>query len=58
MEAKTKSPLKLDARLRCDTCGAFGAFDLGDQKLCEECYRHCGSCCPEFGGHDLWSTDD
>ena len=34
------------------------AFDLGDQTLCEECYRHCGSCCPEFGGHDQRSTDE
>jgi hypothetical protein len=51
-------PMSVNEGARCDTCGAFGAFDLGDRKLCEDCYRACGSCCPEFGGHDLWAEDD
>jgi hypothetical protein len=48
--------MELDETLRCDTCGVFGAFDLGDRSLCEDCYRQCGSCCPEFGAFDLWSN--
>jgi hypothetical protein len=50
--------MERDENLRCDTCGVFGAFDLGDRHLCEDCYRQCGSCCPEFGAHDLWKDDD
>jgi hypothetical protein len=45
--------LKLEPGERCDRCGLVGAFDLGDRKLCEECYRSYGSCCLEFGGDDL-----
>jgi len=55
---KAEGPLRLDESARCDDCGRFGAFDLGDRRLCEECYRGCGSCCPEFGGHDLWADDE
>jgi hypothetical protein len=22
--------------------------------ICKECYQKAGSCCVEFGGHDLW----
>ena len=54
----SRSPLALEPGLRCDQCGSFGAFDLGDRSLCEECYRHCGSCCLEFGADDLWSEDE
>jgi hypothetical protein len=50
-------PLKLVAELRCDDCGSFRAFDLGERRLCEDCYRACGSCCLEFGADDLWSRD-
>jgi hypothetical protein len=52
--------LKLDADKRCDEWGSFGAFDLGEseRKLCEECYRGWGSCCPEFGKNDLWSREE
>ncbi len=47
-------PLKVDPEGRCDRCGAFSPLDPGDRRLCEECYRLCGSCCPEFGADDLW----
>ena len=50
--------LKLIADLRCSECGSFGAFDLGDRPLCEDCYRTRGSCCMEFGADDLWSKDE
>jgi hypothetical protein len=53
----SRSPLTLIAGLRCDECGVFGAFDLGERQLCEDCYRACGSCCLEFGADDLWSKD-
>jgi hypothetical protein len=56
----TKGPLKLDEDTRCDECGRFGAFDLGEgeRSLCEDCYRGWGSCCPEFGKNDLWSREE
>ena len=50
-------PLTLEPEARCDRCSMFGAFDLGDRRLCEDCYRLCGSCCPEFGADDLWQRD-
>jgi hypothetical protein len=51
------APLRLEPDARCDRCAAFGAFDLGDRKLCEDCYRACGSCCPEFGADDFWKAE-
>jgi len=56
--AATGEALRFDPALRCGSCGRFGALDLGDRQLCEECYRAPGSCCPEFGKDDLWSTDE
>lgn len=53
-----RGPLRLVPELRCDQCGGFEAFDLGDRRLCEDCYRTCGSCCLEFGADDLWSKDE
>jgi hypothetical protein len=50
-------PLKIKPDLICDNCGRFGAFDLGDQHLCSDCYMECGSCCMEFGGYDLWESE-
>lgn len=52
------TPLRQIEGLRCDECGTFGAFDLGDRHLCEDCYRTCGSCCLEFGAADLWTEDE
>ena len=49
----TESP-KVDSAAVCSECGAFGAFDFGDFKLCPTCYSEKGSCCPEFGKDDLW----
>ena len=57
-EMTDSGPLKLDDDAQCDDCGRFGAFDLTDRHLCEVCYRGCGSCCPECGGHDLWADDE
>lgn len=39
----------------CSCCGRFGAFDFGEEFLCSDCYAEKGSCCLEFGGHDLWN---
>ena len=33
MPGSTPRPLFLDPTLRSDTCGTFGAFDLGDRRL-------------------------
>lgn len=38
----------------CEVCGVPGALKVGDRWLCESCYVEAGSCCPEFGGNDLW----
>jgi len=43
-----------DPEAACDECGAFGAYALGDRRLCLDCYAGKGSCCPEFGKDDLW----
>lgn len=48
--------IRLDENAVCDACGAFRAFHFGDQTLCQNCYEGCGSCCPEFGENDLWSS--
>jgi hypothetical protein len=41
--------LKLEANLKCDECGRYGAVAFDGRKLCPDCYETCGSCCPEFG---------
>jgi len=51
-------PLRFDEDARCDRCGGFQAVDLGDRRLCEDCYGVSGSCCLEFGADDLWRNDD
>lgn len=51
---RMSEPLRLEPEARCDRCSVFGAFELGHRTLCEDCYRLCGSCCPEFGADDLW----
>jgi hypothetical protein len=50
--------IQRDPDARCDRCGGFSPLDLGDRRLCEECYRACGSCCLEFGADDLWQQSD
>jgi hypothetical protein len=42
----------------CSLCGRYGAFELGSQFLCPNCYEGCGSCCPEFGREDLAERAD
>jgi len=49
--------IKYDPEAACDYCGKFGAYDLGDKHLCTDCYCEMGSCCLEFGGHDLWTEE-
>ena len=51
-------PIQFMPDAACDNCGHFGAYDLGDQHLCSDCYMECGSCCLEFGEHDLWKNED
>ncbi len=45
---------QFNASAVCDVCGRFGAFEIGAQHLCTDCYEAKGSCCPEFGADDLW----
>lgn len=42
----------------CESCGRFGAVELGNHHLCIDCYEGCGSCCPEFGKDDLWEAEE
>lgn len=41
--------IKTKEQLTCDECGRYGALELGEKKLCLDCYGTSGSCCPEFG---------
>ncbi len=41
----------------CEACGRFGAVRMGDRLLCPECISVAGSCCPEFGAWDAWSSE-
>ena len=45
-----------DPNAVCDECGAYGAFDFVDVKLCVQCYTEKGSCCAESGKDDLWKN--
>jgi hypothetical protein len=42
----------------CDRCGRPAALAVGGEFFCEECYQLPGSCCPEFGGDDIWEFDE
>lgn len=48
--------MKLETR--CDRCGKLAVVKVKDEQLCEECYQTAGSCCPEFGGDDLWEVEE
>ena len=50
--------MKPDENVVCDVCGRFGAYEMGDQHLCSDCYQSRQSCCPEFGDFDLWKADE
>jgi cystathionine beta-lyase/cystathionine gamma-synthase len=41
----------------CNRCGRPAAMRIEDEWICEACYQEAGSCCPEFGGSDLWQLD-
>lgn len=47
-----------DGAIACECCGKTGATAIGDRVLCRDCYFACSSCCPEFGGDDLWQAID
>ena len=58
MNQESKPPISctapvVDPNAVCDQCGAFGAFDFVDVKLCVQCYTEKGSCCAESGKDDL-----
>src|SRR5215213_7300266 len=53
-EAVVTPKVQSDKTLICENCGRYGAIQFGDRRLCDECYETMGSCCPEFGGFDLW----
>ena len=38
----------------CRFCGRPTDIRWGGEPICEGCYQDAGSCCPEFGGADLW----
>ena len=44
----TPCPFPKDDSVTCDRCGRFGALEVNEQHLCEDCFALCGSCCPEF----------
>lgn len=44
--------------MECQICGRPTTLLIGGQPICEECYQEVGSCCPEFGGDDLWQQRD
>jgi hypothetical protein len=50
--------VKADDEATCDRCGSRGAYELGDRRVCADCYAVCGSCCLEFGADDLWAVED
>ncbi len=37
--------IRADENAVCEVCGKFGAYALGDQFLCADCYQEKGSCC-------------
>ncbi len=48
----------LPEAMACELCGRPDAIRFGDRFVCPECYENAGSCCPEFGGDDLWVFDE
>lgn len=44
--------------MECRFCGRPTTLLIGDVPVCEECYENAGSCCLEFGGHDLWQRKE
>ncbi len=54
----TNDTRQFDENAVCETCGRFGAFNLGGEWLCAECYEGRASCCPEFGADDLWEMQE
>jgi hypothetical protein len=50
VESKPANPFNEDAA--CDECGNFGAREIGDRKLCDECVTLAGSACAGSLGDD------
>lgn len=44
------------SHLVCERCGRTGAYALGDELICFDCYAQCGSCCQEACMEE--ATDD
>lgn len=40
----------------CEACGHGEAIFIGDRWICADCISVAGSCCPEFGAWDAWSS--
>jgi len=40
----------------CEACGRDEALLMGDRWICADCISVAGSCCPEFGAWDAWSS--
>jgi hypothetical protein len=49
-----ESKVPLNDNAACESCGRFGAIEIGERRLCPDCYESAGSCCPEFGKDDRW----
>lgn len=42
--------------MECRFCGKSTTLLIDGQPICEECREIAGSCCLEFGDHDLWQN--
>jgi hypothetical protein len=40
--------------MECRYCGRPTDIIFEGVPICEQCYQDAGSCCLEFGSHDLW----
>lgn len=49
------SPAAADAAV-CEACGRGDALFMGGRWICADCISVAGSCCPEFGAWDAWSS--
>lgn len=41
----------------CEACGCPDVVRIADRWLCPDCISAAGSCCPEFGAWDAWSSE-
>jgi hypothetical protein len=50
MESKPANPINEDGV--CAECGNFGALEIGERKLCAECFTLAGSACAGSASDD------